>query len=319
MSGHARNPCINLGPYPNVLDGVQRCFQTVIVWQGVVQSLLPLAGCVAALWGWHRRTGDEGGLLSPLGLPGLISFGAFSLLIWVVPTGALLVFPALLGLSMVSPASRISWNEERVPRLLAIGVALVCFCAGGTLPVEEPVAPEPWGTPLFTENSNAPAYPASEQFTWVTNDVVILQSISMRLPHQPGAWGAEGGALWLSSTFGMEVDRMHQAIALLDEEVPFVRLLPEEILLVNVMAPPTLDVRWGAAQEATVEFRRYDVRSTAFGVDAEGTKVGEVVVAAKSNWGGQLDLLVIVRPVAHPTIANDANGALYIGEWLAAR
>ena len=293
-----------------------------MVWQGVLQSLLPLVGGAIALWWWNRRTPAESGestLFSPLGQAGLFSFGAFSLLIWVVPSGAFLVIPALLGLSLASPAARMDWKEERAPRLLTLAVAVICFSAGGVLPVDDPVAPEDWGTPLFMENPNAPVYPASEQYTWVTLDAVILQSISMRLPHQPGALGAGGTALWLSSTFGMEVDRMQQAIALLDEEVPFVRLSPDETLLIPVAAPSSTEVRWSADGEETVELRRYDVRSTAFGVDADGTKVGEVVVAAKAKWGGQLDMLVVVRPIAHPTLSSDANAEAYVGEWLAAR
>lgn len=291
-----------------------------MVWQGAIQSLLPLGGCAVTLWWWQRRfvEGDDT-ITSPLGPQGLASFAAFAVLIWIVPAGALLVIPGLVVLSLASPASRATWVEERTPRILVIGVALLCFGAGGVLPVDDPIAPERWGTPLFVENPNAPLYPASEQYTWVTNDVVILQSISMRLPHQPGAWGAEGAALWLSSTFGMEVDRMHQAIALLDEEVPFVRLSPDEIHLVSIAAPSSLEVRLVDDSEGTVEFRRYDVRSMAFGVAEDGTKVGEVVVVAKARWGGQLDLLVVVRPVAHPSLSTDANAEMYIRDWLAAR
>ena len=82
-----------------------------------------------------------------------------------------------------------------------------CCCVLGSIGVHStstPVEPEDWGRPLFTENPHAPLYPAGQQYTWVTNDVVVLQSISMRLPHQPGVFGAETVALTMASMFGME-------------------------------------------------------------------------------------------------------------------
>ena len=82
-------------------------------------------------------------------------------------------------------------------------------------------------------------YPASEQYTWVTTDVVVLQSLTLRLPHQPGVMGAETVALTLASLMNMETGRLHQAIELIDEEVLFVRLNPEEITLQPCWHCPT--------------------------------------------------------------------------------
>ena len=191
----------------------------------------------------------------------------------VLPGGALLVLPLLLLLSVASPAARVEWGVHRTPRLMALGVAVLCLGATGAVPVEEPVSPEAWGQPLFTENPNAPVYPASQQYTWFTTDVVILQSISMRLPHQPGVVGAEWTAMTMASVLNMETSRMHQAIELLDEEVPFVRLNSDEVLLCTLYGcSPTqeVDIRWWHQK----------------------TKVGDVVVA---NWGGKLDILELSK------------------------
>ena len=297
-----------------------------MVWQGVVQSLAPLAGGATTLWAWHRwvLTADEASIdapawWAPADKAGLVSAVVLMVVMWCVPGGALLGLPFLLLLSAASPAARVAWREHARPRTAALGMALLCLLSSGALPVTEPVAPDEWGAPLFTENPNAPAYPASEQYTWVTTDVVILQSIAMRLPHQTGAWGAERSAMTLASAFDLEVERMHQAIQLLDEEVPFVRLSADDVLLVDVASPEDRDVRLAGGDTVSVELRRYDVRSTAFGTDASGTKVGEVVIAAKADWGGQLDLLVVVRPVAHPTLSTDAFADVYTGAWLNAR
>ncbi len=291
-----------------------------MVWQGLLQSFAPLAGGALVLHLFYRRQSQEGvHWLDPVGQNGVRMALAFSALIWVLPGGALLVLPLLLLLSVASPAARVDWGVHRTPRLMALGVAVLCLGAIGAVPVEEPVSPEAWGQPLFTENPNAPVFPASQQYTWFTTDVVILQSISMRLPHQPGVVGAEWTAMTMASVLNMETSRMHQAIELLDEEVPFVRLNPEEVLLDPVAAPSTFDIRVASDATQEVDFRRYDVKSTAFGVDAEGTKVGDVVVASVADWGGELDILVIVRPLAHPSLELDANGEPWIRDWLDAR
>ena len=36
-----------------------------------------------------------------------------------------------------------------------------------------------------------------------------------------------------------------------------------------------------------------------------------------SNWGGTLDVLVIVRPIGHPGLVGDRYGESYALEWLA--
>ena len=291
------------------------------MWQGVLQSFVPLMGGGLALYLYHRRTpeGEQHHWTWVIGSNGVRMAIAFAVLLWILPAGALLALPVLLLLSVLSPAARQEWSEHRTPRILALSVAVLCLGATGFLPVSQPVAPEDWGTPLFTENPHAPMYPAGQQYTWVTSDVVVLQSLSMRLPHQPGVMGAESVALTLASLMDMETKRMHQAIELIDDEVPFVRLNPEEIALQPVPSPTTLDIRMDSERVEQVEFRSYNINSTAFGVGDEGTKVGEVVVAAKASWGGQLDVLVIVRPLQPPNVDYDGIGESWIRDWLSAR
>ena len=272
----------------------------------------------------HRRTKDseEHHWTGAIGANGVRMALAFAVLIWIVPAGALLALPVLLLLSVLSPAGRQEWSEQRTPRLMALSVAVLCMGATGFLPVSQPVAPDDWGQPLFTENPHAPLYPAGQQYTWVTTDVVVLQSLTMRLPHQPGVMGAETVALNLASLMNMETGRLHQAIELIDEEVPFVRLNPEEITLRPVPAPTTLDIilgSWDSGDVETVVYRAYDINTTAFGSDPEGTKVGEVSMVAKASWGGQLEILVIVRPLQPPNVDYDGVGEQWVRDWLIAR
>ena len=291
-----------------------------MVWQGATQALAPALGAGAVLLVLHRRKGEanEEMWYAPIGADGLRFFLLLPLLLWVVPGGLLLVFPGMLALSVASPAARAAWSEHRNERALVIGVALLCLGASALLPVASPTSPEAWGQPLFTENPHAPVYPASHQYTWVTSDVVVLQSLSLRLPHQQGVWGAEWSALTLASAFDLETSRMHQAIDLIDDELPF-QLDPNDVFLEAVPAPGTVDVRLTSTEVQTVAFRHFDIKTTAIGLDPSGTKVGEVVTASVASWGGELDMLIIVRPVAHPTLDDDARGEAWMRTWLQAQ
>lgn len=290
-----------------------------MVWQGVIQSLAPLLGGAVFLWFANRRRSpeDEDEWLEPIGSAGVLLAFAVVVFMWLLPAGAFLAIPLALLLSVLSPAAREAWNEHRRMRLMAIGVALLVLASTGFLPVDEPVAPDAWGQPLFTENPHAPAYPASEQYTWVTAEAVVLQSVSMRLPHQTGVLGAEWTAMTLASWLNMENDRMHQAIDLIDEELPF-QLNPEDILLESAPAPTHLDVRISSDASIQVEHRSYLVKTTAIGMDPNGFVVGEVSTASLASWGGQLDMLIIVRPLAHPSLGDDPTGETWIREWLEA-
>ena len=291
-----------------------------MVWQGATQALAPALGAGAVLLVLHRRKGEatEQMWYAPIGVDGLRFFLLLPFLLWVVPGGLLLVLPGMLALSVASPAARAAWSEHRNERALVIGVALLCLGASALLPVASPTSPEAWGQPLFTENPHAPVYPASHQYTWVTSDVVVLQSLSLRLPHQQGVWGAEWSALTLASAFDLETSRMHQAIDLIDDELPF-QLDPNDVFLEAVPAPGTVDVRLTSTEVQTVAFRHFDIKTTAIGLDPSGTKVGEVVTASVASWGGELDMLIIVRPVAHPTLDDDARGEAWMRTWLLAQ
>lgn len=290
-----------------------------MVWQGVIQSLAPLLGGAAFLWFAFKRLPQEDQVewLDPIGSSGVLLACAVVVMMWLVPAGALLALPLALLLSVLSPAAREAWNEHRRMRLMAIGVSLLVLASTGFLPVEEPVAPDDWGQPLFTENPHAPLYPASQQYTWVTSDAVVLQSVSMRLPHQPGVSGAEWTAMTLASFLNMETDRMHQAIQLIDDELPF-QLNPEDVLLESAPAPTSLDIRMSSDASIEVEHRHYLVKTTAIGMDPSGFLVGEVSTAAIASWGGQLDMLIIVRPLAHPSLGDDPTGETWIRAWLEA-
>ena len=290
-----------------------------------VPTMLALCGVFIALW-WLRRSLEVDDpnhsprvIFGPLGLEtallGLV-------LLWLVPWGLLLLLPLILVLSVLSPAGRQDWRDHKKARITLSLCVVAMIILGGCVPVQEPVAPESWGEPLLKENPNAPIYPASQQYTWLMLpeeagfEVEIVQSISMRLPYQYGAWGAPSTALDLASWFGMETDQMRQAIELLDQQTAGPTLDPDEISMININLPDThtfISTTKGVNEE--VEVRVFELRSL-LSTSEDGTRVGEVLCVAKASLGGELQLLVIVRPRLHPGLSSDRFAESLVIEWL---
>ena len=193
----------------------------------------------------------------------------------------------------------------------------------GFVPVSEPVAPEEWGEPLLKENANAPIYPASEQYTWLMLpedaglDVEIVQSITMRLPYQYGPIGAASSAFDLSELIGMEQGRLRQAIELLDQQTPGPSLDPDEMEMVPISSESKHRyLSTSADVDESVEVRVYELRSL-LSSSKEGTRVGEVLCVATPTFGGELQMLVVVRPILHPGLSSDRFAESLVIEWLA--
>lgn len=261
-------------------------------------------------------------VFGPIGLEFLI----FSIVLtWIVPYGVLVIVPIGLILSVLSPAGRITWSQTKGPRTMVCAFLIIMIMLGSLAPVSQPKSPDSWGNPLLTENPNAPIWPASQQYTWLMTpsagelDLEIIQSISIRTPHQLGAYGAASSSLNLASLMGLEQSRLHQAIELLDDELSFVRLNPEEMELTLIPNQEThryVSTILGIDEEIVI--RQYELRSLSIGSNEDGVKVGEVLCAATSTWGGELQVLVIVRPLGHPDITSDRYAEKLVIDWLSA-
>jgi len=261
-------------------------------------------------------------VFGPMGLEFL---GLSIILIWIVPYGVLVIAPLGLILSILSPAGRITWAQTKVPRTMVCVFMISMIMLGSLAPVSQPKSPDSWGNPLLTENPNAPIWPASQQYTWIMApsagelDLEIIQSISIRTPHQLGVFGSASSSLNLASLMGLEQSRLHQAIELLDDELSFVRLNPEEIALTPIPNQEThryVSNTLGIDEEIVI--RQYELRSLSIGSNKEGVKVGEVLCAATSTWGGELQILVIIRPLGHPDLTTNRYAEELVLDWLSA-
>ena len=196
--------------------------------------------------------------------------------------------------------------------------------AGGLIPVSEPISPSQWGEPLLKENPNAPIYPSGTQFTWVMLpsdgglNVEIVQSLKLRIPHQFSQIGSASTTLDLAGIFNMEQSRLKQAVELLDEQI-VLNLDSNEMNLVEIISADKHKYIDTTGNEYNLDVRLYELRSLTLSSDADGFKVGEVLCAASGSWGGELDLLVVVRPISHTGIQQDRYAEGLVSQWITSK
>ena len=188
------------------------------------------------------------------------------------------------------------------------------------MPTDTPRAPEDWGEPFATENPYAPAWPSSQQYTWVfvepldPTNFEVVQSLVLRTPHQHNPFLQVESSIWISSLLGMQESRMRQAIDLADERIPLLRIDSEAFRLDQKGEAQSHTFR-PSSGNVELNVWVYECYATS-GADPEGTYVGEVVIVGQSNWGGTIELLVVVRPFSHDGLASDPYAESIVNQWL---
>lgn len=245
--------------------------------------------------------------------------GLFSLI--VVPFGAFVVLPLFVLLSFVSPAGRLDWSEYRNQRLVAGMLVLIMLGASGMLPTDAPRAPEEWGEPFATENPYAPAWPSSQQYTWVfvepsdpIKNFEVVQSLILRTPHQQNPFLQVESSIWISSLLGMQESRMRQAIDLVDDRVFFTRIDSEAFRLDQKGDAQTHTFRPNSG-DVDLSVWVYDCYANS-GTNTNGIRVGEVIIVGQSSWGGTVELVVIVRPASHDGLTSDPYAESLVNAWI---
>ena len=197
--------------------------------------------------------------------------------------------------------------------------------SGGFIPASQPISPSEWGEPLLKENPNAPIYPSGNQYTWVMLpsdgglNVEVVQSMKLRVPHQFSQFGSGSSSLDLADIFNMEQSRLKQAVELLDEQI-VLSLDSEEMKLVEIIAADKHTyVDFNSGDEYNLDVRLYELRSLTLSSDVDGFKVGEVLCAASGTWGGEIDILVVVRPISHTGIQQDRFAESLVSQWISSR
>ena len=240
--------------------------------------------------------------------------------LWLVPYGLFVLIPLMFILSFSSPAGRIDWKEYRNERLIAVFIVFLMLGLSGLMPCDEPRSPEEWGEPFAKENPYAPAWPASEQFTWILVDDLdatnfeVVQSLRIRTPHQFGIFSQVESSVAISSFLGLENERMRQAIDILDERLLFPPIDSEDFKLEKRVDAQEHTYR-PSSGDVKMNVWVYDCLTT-LGTNPDGAKIGEVVIVGEAGWGGVLDLVVIVRPLNNPALSSDPFAETLVSTWL---
>ena len=295
---------------------------------GVITTLLLLVAIVGLVL-FNKKKSESNGqdfdrndIIGEYGIETLV---ICILLLWIVPWGILIILPVILLISLVSPAGRVSWQQfTRLRIYVVISLCMILF-AGGFVPASEPISPSEWGEPLLKENPNAPIFPSGSQYTWVMIpsdgglNVEVVQSMKLRLPHQFSQFGSASTSLDLADIFNMEQSRLKQAVELLDEQI-VLNLDSDEMNLVEIIAADKHTyAASGSGDEYNLDVRLYELRSLTLSSDVDGFKVGEVLCAASGTWGGEIDMLVVVRPISHTGIQQDRFAESLVSQWISSR
>ncbi len=288
----------------------------------VLVSLSMVAVVYAVVYLKYRYSSDDCELdyRNAYGQYGLEFLIGCVLLLWLVPYGVLVILPLVMILSTISPAGRASWQEFGKIRAYAAVSMVVVLLMGGFVPTSEPKSPNEWGEPLFTENPNAPIYPAGKQYTWLMLpdegglNVEIVQSLTIRTSHQFSELSLASSTLNIADIFNMQQSRMDQAIELLDEQIVF-NIDPEEMKLLPIENKAKHSFQTATGNHE-LDIRLYDLRSLTLSSDPNGVKVGEVFCVAKGTLGGELDILVVVRPIGHTGIDQDRYVESLTAQWI---
>tara|TARA_B110000459_G_C16620903_1_gene501620 strand:+ start:4291 stop:5187 length:897 start_codon:yes stop_codon:yes gene_type:complete len=296
---------------------------------GGVITTLSLFGLIIGLTLYQKKkTESEGQDFDKdniLGEYGIETLLISIFLLWIVPWGIIIILPVVLLISLISPAGRHTWKQFSRTRIYVVLSMCMILFAGGFVPASEPISPSEWGEPLLKENPNAPIFPSGSQYTWVMIpsdgglNVEVVQSMKLRLPHQFSQFGSASTSLDLADIFNMEQSRLKQAVELLDEQI-VLNLDSDEMNLVEIIAADKHTyAASGSGDEYNLDVRLYELRSLTLSSDADGFKVGEVLCAASGTWGGEIDMLVVVRPISHTGIQQDRFAESLVSQWISSR
>ena len=243
---------------------------------GIIASVI----AIVALFGMLKFRADDFDRSMMFGMGGCIA------LLWLVPWGLFVLIPVAIAVSFASPAAREEWLKFKKRRIAISIVVVLLLNSFAFYPVSEPEAPSEWGNPIATENPHAPAWPASEQYTWLYEGAVI-SVVNARTPHTFSPFNQDSSSMALGVMLGMHDERMRQSIDVMNSYIPGFSVDPEAFWLEDVDSE-------GEHTYGDDEFfiARFNVKRDGF-----ETILATVLIVGFPNAGGELTLLTITRPL----------------------
>jgi len=229
--------------------------------------------------------------------------------ILLVPLGWWIAIPAgAIGMgirAIASEDSRLMWKTRWQARSILVVAIVAGVIISGFGGVSEPIGAAEWGTPLLTENPDAPNWPASEQHIW-NEGAAILVVNHVRLPGTLSAIGSGSMVLWHLENSETDEARLKQAMEQL-EEIGF-----------NADWFTLETIAYGQSYDYSGGTLPYTLKR----VDLDGRKIAEMVTVAVGTWGGEIHLLTVIKPnipgAEFLPFESDPYASQYVEPWLEA-
>ncbi len=229
--------------------------------------------------------------------------------ILLVPLGWWIAIPAgAIGMgirAIASEDSRLMWKTRWQARSILVVAIVAGVIISGFGGVSEPIGAAEWGTPLTTENPDAPNWPASEQHIW-NEGAAILVVNHVRLPGTLSAIGSGSMVLWHLENSETDEARLKQAMEQL-EEIGF-----------NADWFTLETIAYGQSYDYSGGTLPYTLKR----VDLDGRKIAEMVTVAVGTWGGEIHLLTVIKPnipgAEFLPFESDPYASQYVEPWLEA-
>jgi len=268
--------------------------------------LLCVLSVIAVEWKWkypHSHIADF--FRADPFYPGICLLGMG---IVVVPLGWIIALPAggigLILRAIASEDAREMWPNRWPARGTVVFAVVIGVILSGYGGVTKPVGAADWGIPLLTENPEAEAWPASEQHIWVDGSTIIVVN-HVRLPGTLSAIGSGSMILWYLESSGTDEERLKLAI----EQLEGIGFRSEWFTLDTTAS--------GLSHDYSGQSLPYTLKT----VEAEGTKIAEMVTVALGMWGGEVRLLTIIKPVnllsEFLPFESDPYATQFVEPWLA--
>jgi len=226
-----------------------------------------LLGIVALGLYWRKEELDmSAALILPISI----------VLLWVIPWGLIVLAPLGLLLSVVSPAARQQWTLHRRRRVVLISTLMAALLLSSSLPLSPPTAPEEWLL-ISEENPDAMFWPASEQYTWLHEEMVISVLI-VRTPHTFSTMQMAESTLAIGLMLDLDDARLRQSLQQ-------IKINPDTFYLKEINSE---DSHRYSGEE-------YAVLREQIILEGFTLPIGEALVVAFPSAGGELTLLSIVR------------------------
>ena len=228
----------------------------------------------------------------------------------VVPLGWMIAIPAgAIGMgirAIASEESRAMWPQRWQARSILVVAIVVGVLLSGFGGVSKPTGAAEWGTPLVTENTDAPPWPASEQHIWMDGSTILVAN-HVRIPGTLSAIGSASMVLWYLESSGTDEQRLKQAI----EQLDGIGFRSEWFSLETT------------ATGLTHDYNGQDLSYTLKNIEIDGNKIAEMVSVAMGMWGGEVLLLTIIKPIDLMSdflpFESDPYASDYVIPWLEAQ